>query len=80
MSIGIRFSLCGARMSNFLVFLCALQHRWWLLFEASVLCMYIKLLVVSHLAIFILATCLFVISYAFSDKGRISPEFEPVAH
>ena len=76
------FVLRGFRMSIYLMFHCFmwLQHFWWLPFEAPVLCLYIKLILVGHWGHFYFGFLPLCFSCVFSDKGRISPEFEPVAH
>ena len=73
--------------SHFVVFVCqfiwcfmCLQHFWWLPFEAPVLCLFIKLILVGHWGHFYFGFLPLCFSCVFSDKGRISPEFEPVAH
>ena len=71
----------------FVVFVCqfiwcfmCLQHFWRLPFEAPVLCLFIKLILVGHWGHFYFGFLPLCFSCVFSDKGRISPEFEPVAH
>ena len=73
--------------SHFVVFVCqfiwcfmCLQHFWWLPFEAPVLCLFIKLILVGQWGHFYFGFLPLCFSCVFSDKGRISPEFEPVAH
>ena len=71
----------------FVVFVCqfiwcfmCLQHFWRLPFEAPVLCLFIKLILVGHWGHFYFGFLPLCFSCVFSVKGRISPEFEPVAH
>ena len=83
-------AICNVVFGNhsyFVVFVCqfiwcfmCLQHFWWLPFEAPVLCLYIKLILVGHWGHFYFGFLPLCFSCVFSDKGRISPEFEPVAH